>query len=240
MQSRLSSIRRGKLELSVFEDDVPPVFRVRASEGEALPPASSVAVETVRQDGTRHIFKFAAKDGFLESCSDIPEPHEFALVLTLDKDGTLHTANTDFREDAHDHHHHDHGHGTDFQDAHEREHAEDIRRRFAGQPVTTPQIVLFGAAGGLLPCPAAFSVLIICLQLKHIALGVTMVGCFSLGLAITMVGTGILAAWSVRQAERKFQGFGEWMRRAPYVSCALLILVAAYMAWRGFSTLSGH
>ena len=32
--------------------------------------------------------------------------------------------------------------------------------RFAGRSVTTPQIILFGITGGLMPCPAAFSVLV--------------------------------------------------------------------------------
>lgn len=227
----------GKLELSVFEDGVPPVFRVHAAAGEVLPPASHIMVETVRQNGTRQAFSFVAKDGFLESSSDVPEPHEFALVLTLEKENNRYTANADFKEHDHDHDHDHHGDG-EYQDAHELEHAEDIRRRFAGKTVTTPQIVLFGATGGLMPCPAAFSVLIICLQLKRIALGATMVASFSFGLAITMVTTGALAAWSVQHAQRKFRGFGEMMRRAPYVSCVLLLVVAAYMAWHGWTTLS--
>ena len=41
--------------------------------------------------------------------------------------------------------------------------------------VTTPQIVLFGLTGGLLPCPAAFSVLIVCMQVKQFTLGFALV-----------------------------------------------------------------
>ncbi|NBV87430.1 MAG: nickel/cobalt efflux transporter RcnA, partial [Verrucomicrobia bacterium] len=79
---------------------------------------------------------------------------------------------------SHDHgHHHGHHHGrvqespaaeSNFQDAHEREHAEAIERHFAGRSVTTTQIVLFGITGGLMPCPAAFSVLLICIQIKRV------------------------------------------------------------------------
>lgn len=125
----------------------------------------------------------------------------------------------------------------EFQDAHEREHAQDILQRFGGRPVTTPQIVLFGITGGLMPCPAAFTVLLVCLQLKRVALGFVMVGAFSFGLALTMVATGALAAWSVQHAQQRFRGFGELMRRAPYVSCVLLVLLAAYMAWQGWHAL---
>ena len=236
-ESFLLDTGHGKIQLSVFEDGVPPVFRLRAPEGETLPAAGNVTVETVRANGPRQSFAFAAKEGFLESREEIPEPHEFDVVLTLAAGGERHTARAEFRED-----HHEHGHEGDaeFQDAHELEHAEDIRRRFGGRAVTTPQIVLFGVTGGLMPCPAAFSVLLICLQVKRIALGFTMVACFSLGLAMTMVATGALAAWSVRHAERKFRGFGEAMRRAPYVSCVLLVVIAAYMAWHGWRGLAAH
>ncbi len=148
----------GKIELSVFEDGVPPVFRLRAPAGETLPAAENVTVETVRANGPRQIFAFAAKDGFLESCDAIPEPHEFDAVLTVAAGSERHTARAEFREG---HHEHEHGEGAEFQDAHELEHATDIRQRFAGRAVTTPQIVLFGVTGGLMPCPAAFSVLLI-------------------------------------------------------------------------------
>lgn len=236
-ESFLLDTGRGKIELSVFEDGVPPVFRLRAPAGETLPVASSVTVETLRADGRRQSFAFAEKSDFLESREAIPEPHEFDVVLTLDSGRS---ARVEFREDHHHAHEHGEGQGTEFQDAHEIEHAEDIRRRFAGRAVTTPQIVIFGVTGGLMPCPAAFSVLLICLQLKRIALGFTMVASFSAGLAITMVTTGVLAAWSVQHAQRKFRGFGEAMRRAPYISCALLVLIAAYMAWHGWTALHTH
>lgn len=234
-----------KIELSVFEDDVPPVFRLRAANGIPALSPSDVHLETIRSDGSTQRFSFASKGGFLESAQEIPEPHEFEVVLTLGAGEETRNARTHFREEAHchdHHHHHDHEHaeGEEYQDAHELEHAEDIRRRFAGRQVTTPQIMLFGITGGLMPCPAAFSVLLVCLQLKRVTLGFTMVGAFSLGLAVTMVTTGALAAWSVHHAQRRFRGFGEAMRRAPYVSCVLLVVLALYMAWHGWKGLHGH
>lgn len=139
----------------------------------------------------------------------------------------------------HDHEdHHDDDHDTAFQDDHERTHAQDIEQRFAGRSVTTPQIVLFGITGGLMPCPAAFTVLLVCLQLKKATLGFAMVGAFSFGLAISMVATGALAAWSVQHAEKRFKGFGEIARRAPYVSCCLLVCLACYLMWHGWHGLA--
>jgi nickel/cobalt exporter len=224
----------GKLELSVFEDGVPPVFQIRAPKGEHLPAAKDVILETARPDGKRQAFQFTAKKDFLESTVDIPEPHEFDATVTIGHGGHRHTCRVEFREDAH-HHDHDEDDGSkEFQDAHELAHAKDIEKRFAGRAVTTPQIIMFGVTGGLMPCPAAFTVLLICLQLKKVALGFAIVGAFSFGLALTMVATGALAAWSVRHAEKRFKGFGEAVRRAPYVSCVLLIALATYMAWHGW------
>jgi nickel/cobalt exporter len=227
----------GKLELSVFEEGVPPVFQVRAPAGGRLPAANDVSLETVRPDGARQVFKFAAKKDFLESTADIPEPHEFDVTVTVGHGGHSHACRVEFREAAH-HHHHDEDTGSaEFQDAHERAHALDIAKRFAGRNVTTPQIILFGVTGGLMPCPAAFTVLLVCLQLKRVTLGFAMVGAFSFGLALTMVATGVIAAWSVRHAEKRFRGFGEVMRRAPFVSCILLVMLATYMAWHGWNGL---
>lgn len=168
--------------------------------------------------------------------------------------------------DHHDHdHHHDRGHGHQrhhhaeqahgahahgdrlthaldvmdggYQDAHERQHAEDIRRRFAGREVTTAQIVLFGVTGGLIPCPGAITVLLLCLQLKRVLLGSVLVLCFSIGLALTMVASGVIAALSVKYAERRFSGFGSIVRKAPYVSGLVILCVGAYVTLQGWHSL---
>ena len=244
--TKLISTDHGVVNLSVFETGVPSVFRLAFAEhGQAfLPEPSSVVIETVRPGDVRQTFAFVKKDGFLESTTDIPEPHEFDLTLTLSHDGHAHAYPVEFREHDHGHtHDHDHGDlpaGAEFQDAHEAAHALDIQKRFMNRKVTTPQIVLFGLTGGLLPCPAAFSVLIVCMQVKQFTLGFALVAAFSFGLALTMVTVGTVAAWSVGHAEKKFSGFGNLMRKAPYLSCAMLLALAGYMAWHGWQGLGGH
>ena len=103
--------------------------------------------------------------------------------------------------------------------------------------MTTGQIVLFGLTGGLIPCPASITVLLLCLQLEKIALGATLVLCFSIGLAITMVASGTLAALSVRHVSKRWQGFGGFARKAPYVSGALIVLVGLYVGYQGLAAL---
>ena len=235
----------GWLEISVFEDGVPPRFRVYPckASGEPVPLSTGVTVEieTARLDGSIQRFLFESGNGYWESTAVLPEPHEFMATVTMAHGDHAHTYQLKFTED-----HHHHGavagevkpEGALYQDAHERAHAEDITKRFGNRAVTTPQIVMFGITGGLMPCPAAFTILLVCLQLKRATLGFAIVGAFSFGLALTMVTVGALAAWSVQHAEKRFSGFGEAMRKAPYVSCFLLTLLALYMAWSGWHGLA--
>ncbi|RDT53348.1 nickel/cobalt efflux protein RcnA [Escherichia coli] len=125
----------------------------------------------------------------------------------------------------------------EYRDAHELAHARDIERRFNGTKVTNGQILLFGLTGGLIPCPAAITVLLICIQLKALTLGATMVVCFSLGLALTLVAVGVGAAVSVQQAAKRWSGFNALARRAPYFSSVLIALVGIYMGVHGYYTL---
>lgn len=147
----------------------------------------------------------------------------------------------DHDHDHHDHHGHDHGHhlhGDEPEDAHARAHAAEIERRFAGRQVTTGQIIVFGLTGGLIPCPASITVLLLCLQLKAFTLGAALVLCFSLGLALTLVASGLLAALSVRHVSKRWSGFGTFARRAPYFSSGLIALVGLYVGWHGVRALA--
>ena len=58
--------KAGAVTLEVFEDGVPPRFRLRAESGPA-PAASAVSVETARPGGARQRFAFANRGAFLES-----------------------------------------------------------------------------------------------------------------------------------------------------------------------------
>ena len=233
----------GMLALEIFEAGAPPRWRIRCESGPAW-DAKGVTIETEHPDARRQTFSFVDRGDHLESVDTIPEPHEFMARVRL----------------AHGHHSRDYdvafveGEGADhlheelrglsvatggYQDAHELAHASDIRRRFADRNVTTWQIVLFGLTGGLIPCPAAITVLLLCLQLKEIALGAALVLCFSIGLALTLVTVGAAAALSVRHATQRFAWFSTFARRAPYFSSMLIIGVGLYVGfhgWRGLAS----
>ncbi|HCN1077689.1 nickel/cobalt efflux protein RcnA [Escherichia coli] len=140
----------------------------------------------------------------------------------------------DHDHDHEHHHHHEHGDNEEYQDAHARAHANDIKRRFDGREVTNWQILLFGLTGGLIPCPAAITVLLICIQLKALTLGATLVVSFSIGLALTLVTVGVGAAISVQQVAKRWSGFNTLAKRAPYFSSLLIGLVGVYMGVHGF------
>ena len=73
----------GDVVLEVFEDGVPPRFRLRSDSPLTL-RASAASIETVRADGTRQLFTFAEFGNYLESVEEIPEPHAFDAKLTID------------------------------------------------------------------------------------------------------------------------------------------------------------
>jgi nickel/cobalt transporter (NicO) family protein len=223
----------GRLTLELFEDGVPPRWRVRLEAGQQ-PGVERISLETRREVGVGQVFAFAARDGYLESVDEIPEPHAFTARLSL-----RHGEATELYEIAFQEHDHD-AEAAAFQDAHERAHARDIERRFADRDVTTAQMVLFGLTGGLIPCPASITILLLCLQLKQFTLGAVLVLCFSIGLAITMVSVGAAAALSVHHVSRRWSGFTEFARRAPYVSSALIICVGLYTGALGLSEILAH
>ena len=170
------------------------------------------------------------------------------IVAARRHGGHGHSDHEHGHDHGHDHgqaHDHEDDHGSAhasvaYADAHERAHADDIARRFGDRHPTTAQIVGFGLTGGLIPCPAAITVLLLCLQLKKVSLGVSLVLGFSIGLALTMVLSGTIAALSVRAASARWSGsqrFGELARFAPLLSCALIFAIGLWSGWSGWNAL---
>ncbi|WP_337267494.1 nickel/cobalt efflux transporter [Oryzifoliimicrobium ureilyticus] len=229
----------GIMALEIFETGVPPRFRLSFESGYGF-AAKDVRIETLRDDGTRQTFSFIDKGGYLESVDEVPEPHAFTARISLGHGNHSHDYELAYREDVHSHAGLDLGDEDDM-DAHQRAHANDIARRFANRKVTSWQILMFGLTGGLIPCPAAITVLLLCLQLKQLSLGAVLVACFSIGLAVTMVSVGVLASLSIRHVQKRWSGFSRFAARAPYASGVLMLLIALYMGYSGFVGLQyGH
>ena len=236
-EKRIIDTGHGKVELSIFEEGQLPHWRFRTLSGQNW-QTRDVSLVTNRGKGTfSQVFDFVEKDGFMESTQAIPEPHSFEVRLTLGHRGHVHDYDVTFHEHEHEHSALEglDASSKEYQDAHEKAHANDIKKRFANRNVTTGQIILFGLTGGLIPCPAAITVLLLCIQVKEFSLGAALVLCFSIGLAITLVTVGAAAAYSVRQATKRWRGFDTLARRAPYFSSVLIALVGIYMGYHGWS-----
>ncbi|MGH7023243.1 MAG: CDF family Co(II)/Ni(II) efflux transporter DmeF [Caulobacteraceae bacterium] len=90
----------GALLLTIFEEDHPAVFRLRA-EGTATPAAPAVSILTVRPDGALQSFLMEDRGGYLQSVTEIPEPHAFAARVMVD--GAVYPVR--FEEDGHSYGH---------------------------------------------------------------------------------------------------------------------------------------
>jgi cation diffusion facilitator family transporter len=95
--------RSGVFAVSIFEDGVPPVFRITpATEGSHL-EASMVSVTTVRPDGTQQVFAFADRGGYLESKNYVSEPHAFKAVVRMpDGEHEVEFEEHEHHDDAHE------------------------------------------------------------------------------------------------------------------------------------------
>jgi nickel/cobalt exporter len=234
----------GMLTLELYRAGGPGRWRVHAAGADHAWAAKDIAVETERADGSKQTFAFARRDGQLESLDAVAEPYEFMVKVSLSHGDHVHDFDVAFVEGLQA--------GAEtaetkvgsetegFHDAHQKAHADDIRRRFAGRSATTGQIVMFGLTGGLIPCPAAITVLLLCLQLREITLGAVLVLCFSIGLALVLVGVGVVAALSVDRVSKKWSGFDTFTRRAPYFSSLLIIAVGLYMGVHGWNGLAAQ
>ena len=101
----------GQVELSVFETNVPPRFRLYFHDSHhkpiAPPAPNTITVETIRPDKKRQSFKFKRSGDCLEATTELPEPHEFKAVLRLRLGTKTEKREIQFAED----HHHGHANG---------------------------------------------------------------------------------------------------------------------------------
>jgi ABC-type nickel/cobalt efflux system permease component RcnA len=117
-------------------------------------------------------------------------------------------AHTHADDQDHDHGpgHHDHDHGP-----------EDLTWR---------GLLGMGASAGLIPCPSALVVLLAAIAQHQVALGLLMIVAFSLGLAGTLTGLGLLVVLGGRMASR--------LRVPPAFAAALPAVSAVVIVAAGF------
>jgi nickel/cobalt exporter len=117
----------------------------------------------------------------------------------------------------HQRHHHDHDHSHDH---HHHDHA-----------LTSRGILGVGVAAGLLPCPSALVVLLSAIALHRVGLGLALIVAFSVGLAATITGIGLVAVYA-RRAFSRISLEGPLVRALPAVSAALIVAVGVVITAR--------
>jgi len=113
--------------------------------------------------------------------------------------------------------HHHHGSGRHHHGHHHHEHELD-------DALTSKGILGVGVAAGLLPCPSALVVLLSAIALHRVGLGLALIVAFSLGLAATVTGIGLLAVLA-RRTFGRLSLEGRLVRALPAASAALILLV---------------
>lgn len=88
-----------------------------------------------------------------------------------------------------------------------------------------------GIAAGLLPCPSALVVLLSAIALHRVGLGLALIVAFSLGLAATITGIGLVAVYA-RRAFGRLSLDGPIIRALPSVSAALILAVGVLITAR--------
>jgi nickel/cobalt transporter (NicO) family protein len=120
------------------------------------------------------------------------------------------------RRNSHAHHHH-HEHGP-----HHHDHDDAL---------TSKGILGVGVAAGLLPCPSALVVLLSAIALHRVGLGLALIVAFSLGLAATITGIGLVAVLA-RHTFGRISLDGPLVSALPALSAALILTVGLVITAR--------
>jgi ABC-type nickel/cobalt efflux system permease component RcnA len=115
------------------------------------------------------------------------------------------------RAHAHGHDHHHHHHDGDDK---------------AGPSFRS--LLAVGVSGGLLPCPSALVVLLAAISLHRVAFGLLLIVAFSLGLALSITGIGLVAV-AAKRAFARARFDGAVLRALPALSAAVIVVAGVVM-----------
>jgi nickel/cobalt exporter len=124
-------------------------------------------------------------------------------------------------------HRHAHSHG------HHHHHGHD----HAPEELSWRSLTAVGISGGLLPCPSALVVLLAAISLHRVALGLLLIVAFSVGLALSITGIGLVAVFGKR-AFRRFDLQGRAIGLLPAVSALVIVIAGVAMTARALPKVS--
>src|SRR5438045_6912606 len=121
--------------------------------------------------------------------------------------------------------------------AHEHDHAHPHSHR--GRPhshapadLTWRGLLGMGASAGLIPCPSALVVLLGAISQHQVALGLLLITAFSIGLAATLTGLGLVVVYARGLLSRP--NFGGGLATAlPAVSAFVIVVAGLVLTAKG-------
>ena len=114
-------------------------------------------------------------------------------------------------------------------DEHAKAHAADMPEYAKkGERPTYLQVISFGAAGGMIPCPASITVMLLALSIGKFGTGLFAVAGFSVGLAVTLVGIGLIVVAGLSKLHRS--GRFHWVSSKAPVLSAVVVIVSGLAA----------
>jgi len=127
--------------------------------------------------------------------------------------------------------HHHHGHTHDHGDGHTHGHGDGHTHSHVPEgEITLGGLIALGASGGLVPCPSALVLLLSAISLGRTGLGMLLLVGFSAGLAVVLMGMGVLVLCigNLLPASRKVTE-SKVFRLLPVASAALITCIGLVM-----------
>ena len=172
-----------------------------------------------------------------------------AADLHTHPDGTTHAhghAHEDHQGEHTPEHAYDHAHQHEHEHDHAREGHAGLTHSHGGREhshlppgaeggrVTWRSLLALGISGGLLPCPSALVVLLSAISLHRVGYGLALVVAFSLGLAATLTGIGLVFVFLGRFIKRP-AGSGLLVRVLPVMSAFVIACVGAAICYEALA-----
>jgi nickel/cobalt transporter (NicO) family protein len=128
---------------------------------------------------------------------------------------------------AEHHHHHDHDHDHHHDD---HDHGPHTHSHVPEGDITLGSLIALGASGGLVPCPSALVLLLSSIALDRVGLGLLLLVAFSSGLAVVLMGIGVLVLYAKHfLPDSQKTAAHPAFRIIPVVSAALIVCIGLLM-----------
>ena len=121
-------------------------------------------------------------------------------------------------------HHHDHDH------PHDHVHGPHTHTHVPEGDITLGSLIALGASGGLVPCPSALVLLLSSIALGRVGLGLLLLVAFSSGLAVVLMGIGVLVLYAKHfLPDSQKTAAHPAFRIIPVLSAALIVCIGLLM-----------